>query len=97
MSTITSDRRTLAYRIRRELIKAQRERPARPNATESGELEWAVFEREKLLELINAERAKLSMQAVDMAAVMRIENSAAGHFDYTQTLAIGAADLVLAG
>lgn len=96
MTTRSIDHIALIDWFRRELAKAQQERPARPGVTDSGELEWVVFEREKLLELVNARRAKLGMPAVDMAAVMRVETSAVGHVDYTQKLALGAADLVLA-
>lgn len=97
MTTRAVDRRALVDWFVRELSKAQQERPKRQGVTDTGELEWVVFERDKLLELINLRRARLGAPAVDMDAAMRIENFANGHFDYTQTLAIGAADLVLAG
>jgi len=91
-----NDRRALIGWFMRELSKAQQERPQRQGVADSGELEWIAFEREKLLELVNGRRAVLGLAAVDMDAVMRVENSANGHFDYTQKLALGAADLVLA-
>jgi hypothetical protein len=96
MSTRTTERRALIALFVTELAKAQQERPARPDVTD-GELEWVVFERDKLLELINRERAKLGKSQVDRPTVMQIEQSAVGHFDYTQKLAIRAAELVLAG
>lgn len=96
MTARTVDRRALIAWFVRELSKAQEERPKRRGVTESRELEWVVFERNMLLDLVNAERAKLSAPPVDMNAVLRIENSAVGHIDYTQKLALGAADLVLA-
>lgn len=96
MTTRTIDRRALIEWFVRELSKAQQERPTRQGVTDTGELEWIVFERDKMLELINAERTKFGAPAVGMDAVMRVENSANGHFDYTQKLAIGAAELVLA-
>ena len=83
--------------FRREIAKVQQERPVRPGVTTSGELEWVAFERDKLLGLINQQLAKLGKPPVEMPAVMLIENSAVGHFDYTQKLAIRAAELVLAG
>lgn len=82
--------------FRREIAKTQLERPARPGITAFGELEWVVFEREKLLELVNAKCAGLGMPAVNMDAVMQVENLACGHIDYTSKLALGAAELVLA-
>lgn len=96
MTTRNIDRMALIDWFRREIAKAQQERPARSGVTASGELEWIVFEREKLLELINAKCGKFGTPAVNMDAVMRVENSAVGHVDYTQKLALGAADLVLA-
>ncbi|WP_143765246.1 hypothetical protein [Catenulispora acidiphila] len=89
------DRRALIARFADEISKVQQERYLRGGVTDSGELEWVVFEREKLLDLVNAELAKFSKSPVDMAAVMLIENSAVGHIDYTQKLAIRAAELVL--
>lgn len=90
------DRRALIALFIAELTKAQQERSEREDITDSGEPEWAVFEREKLLELVNAERASRGIPPATMEAGIRVENSAVGYFDYTRTLAIGAADLVLA-
>lgn len=95
MTTRPIDRRALIDWFVSELSKAQQERPVRQNTTDTGELEWIVFERDKLLELINLRRARISAPPVDMAAVERIENSAVGHSDYTLKLAIRAAELVL--
>jgi hypothetical protein len=95
MSTRSNKRKMLADWFVRELAKVQLERPARQGVTEDRELEWVAFERDRLLELVNAERAKPGKPAVNMAAAMQIETSATGHFDYTQKLALGAADLVL--
>lgn len=89
------DRRALIALFVAELAKAQQERPARQGVTDFGEFEWVLFEREKLLELINAERTGLGFPPEEMEAVVQVENSAAGHYDYTRTLAIGAADLAM--
>lgn len=97
MTTRSIDRMALIDWFRREIAKAQQERFARQGVTEFGELEWVVFEREKLLELVNAKRATFGMLAVGVDAVVQVENLAVGHVDYTQKLALGAADLVLAG
>lgn len=96
MTARTIDRRALIDWFVRELSEAQKERPARQGVTDTGELEWVVFERDKLLELINLRRSRLNAPAVGMAVVEQIENFAVGHFDYTKKLALGAADLVLA-
>lgn len=95
MTTRPLDRRALIDWFYRELCKAQLERSARPGMTDAGEPEWVVFEREKLLELINLRRAKLGKLAVSMDSVEQVENFAVGHFDYTKKLALGAADLAL--
>lgn len=92
----TVDRVVFIDWFRGEIAKAQQERSARPGVTASGELEWVVFERDTLLNLINRQMAKLGKPQVEMPAVMLIEDSAVGHFDYTRKLAIGAAELVLA-
>lgn len=97
MTTRSISRKALIDRFIDELAMAQEERLSRQGVMESGELEWIVFERNRLLELINAERAKLNTAPVDMDAVMQIEQSAVGHVGYTSKLAIGAAELVLAG
>lgn len=95
MTARTIDRRALIDWFVRELSKAQQERPARENITDFGEPEWALFEREKLLELINAERERRGFPPVGMEAVVRVENYATGHYDYTRTLALGAANLAM--
>ena len=97
MNTDSADRRTLIESFVREISKAQRERAERPHPTEAGELGWVAFERDKLLGLINQELAKLGKPQVEMSAVVRIEDSAVGHVDYTQKLAIRAVELVFAG
>ena len=96
MSARSIDRVALIDWFRREIAKAQQERTSRLGVTASGELEWVVFERDKLLELINRQLARLGKPQVEMPAVMQIENSAVGHIDYTQKLAIRSAELVLA-
>lgn len=95
MTARIADRRMLIDWFVREISKVQQERPARQDVTD-GELEWVVFERDKLLELINWKRAKFGKPQVEMSAAMRIDQSAVGHVDYTQKLAIGAAEVVLA-
>jgi hypothetical protein len=97
MSVGTPNRRALIEWFVREISKVQQERAERPGVTEAGELEWVVFERDKLLGLINWELAKIGKPQVEMPKVMQIEQSAVGHVDYTQKLAIRAAELVLAG
>ena len=96
MTTHNIDRMALIDWFRCEIAKTQQGRPARPGVTAFGELEWVVFERDKLLDLINRQLAKLGKPQVEMPAVMQIENSAVGHIDYTQKLAIRSAELVLA-
>lgn len=94
MTARNVDRRALISWFVREISKVQQERSARPGVT-NGELEWVVFERDKLLDLINRELAKLGKSQVEMPTVVQIEQSAVGHVDYTQKLAIRAVDLVL--
>lgn len=89
------DRRALIDWFVRELSEAQQERPARENMTDFGEPEWALFEREKLLELVNAERGRRGFPPAGAEAIIRVENSANGHYNYTRTLARGAADLAM--
>ena len=96
MTTRNSDYRTLAERFVRELSKVQSERPARPGVTESGELEWVLWERIALLGLVGQARAERGLPNVEMTEILRVEQLAVGHVDYTRKLAFGAAKLVLA-
>lgn len=95
MTTHTVDRRVLIDWFVRELSKVQQERSAREGITDFGEPEWALFEREKLLELVNAERARRGFPPTSAEAIIRVETSASGHYDYTRTLALGAANLAM--
>lgn len=97
MTARTIDHRALIDWFVRNLSSAQLMRAERQGVTESGELEWTAFERNYLMYLINDRCLKFGAPVVDMEAVMRIENSAVGHSDYTQKLAIRTAELVLAG
>lgn len=82
------------------LRMSQREREKRSefvtDADGGQELGWVIFERERMLEAVNALRSQANTAPVDLDAVVRAESSACGHSDYTSKFAIRCADLVVA-
>ena len=59
------------------------------------ELEWVVYEREVMLKAINAVRLQRGRPEVTIHEVMRKENCAAGHVDYSRKFALYSAELAL--
>jgi hypothetical protein len=89
--------------LKRVLMQAQDERPKRADLVlisngSSGDTEpvmgWVIHEWETMLTEVNRIRALRDKNPISMYDVRRVEQSAAGHIDYTQKYAIGCADLV---
>ena len=59
------------------------------------ELEWVIYEREVMLKAINAVRLQRGRPGVTIHEVMRMENCAVGHVDYSRKFALYAAELAL--
>lgn len=78
--------------IRDRIIAAleceQRKRPGR-NVDH-----WILEEREVMLRAVNVERAWIGKVPLSYETVLRVENSAKGHTDYTHKYALGCAFLV---
>jgi len=53
-----------------------------------------VFERETMLNLINSERKSIGKNPIDMNKVIKVENQAVGHFDYSRKFALYCSELV---
>lgn len=82
------------------LRTAQQERDRRMDFVTVGdgsqELGWVIYERERMLEAVNALRRQTNAAPVALEALVRAETIACGHSDYTSKFAIRCADLVLA-
>jgi hypothetical protein len=59
------------------------------------ELEWVIYEREVMLKAINAIRLQHGRPEATVQEVMRMENCAKGHVDYSSKFALYAAELAL--
>lgn len=84
--------RPLYDRMHATLIAAQAERPNR-QAMLGDEPEWVRYERDVMWQAVNAARSERGEPAVLLADILRIENSACGHSDYTAKYALGCAEL----
>jgi hypothetical protein len=78
----------------RVLSKAQELRSQKSDFI-GDELEWVIYEREVMLQAINAVRLQRNQPAVLLEQVKRIENCAKGHIDYSHKFALYAAELAL--
>jgi hypothetical protein len=76
------------------ILKAQDERDKRRDLV-GGQPGWVAYEIEAVCDRVNLLRARRGVGPVSLIEVARQESSAAGHVDYTQKLAIYAADLVM--
>jgi len=90
---MTAQVRDLQERFAEALAKEQSLRPTREHCID-GEVAWVRAERELMLSLVNAERAKLGYTPVDMADIHEAELGAAGHTDYSTKFALYCASLV---
>lgn len=59
------------------------------------ELEWVIYEREVMLQAINAVRLQQKRPQITVEEVHRVEESAVGHSDYSQKFALYCAELAL--
>jgi hypothetical protein len=79
--------------FRNTLIKAQEQRKNKnqwvddPNGNDKT-LQWILFERQTMLDFTNAERQKNGFQPLLIEKIIRAENFATGHIDYTYKLAL---------
>lgn len=82
--------------LRATLAAAQEERPKRPelvDGPDGPECEWAVYERARMHETVNAIRADRNLPPVPIEDVVRVERLAVGHSDYSSKFAYYCAEL----
>ena len=82
------------------LGEAQKERDARPDLIKTEEYPftecaWALYERTRMMDEVNAVRKEINKPPVEMRDVTWIENMAAGHSDYSSKFALYCAELAL--
>lgn len=82
--------------LRATLAAAQAERDQRPelvDGPDGPECKWAAFERARMHEAVNAIRAERGLSALPLDAVVRVEQLAVGHSDYSLKFAFYCAEL----
>jgi hypothetical protein len=92
------ERRKLSDLFRKVLADAMEERDQRQDFVDrpnGGELAWVIFERYQMFIAVNLETQGRRLPPATMEAVMRIEQSAAGHSDYARQFAWGCAGLAM--
>ena len=92
--------RELQQRFLTKLSKAQDERPTRQAFVPSPddkypEIEWVLYERETMLNLVNEQRAKDGKSPINREELLRAERTACGHVDYSRKFALYCAELAL--
>lgn len=90
----------LRDRLHAVLRDAAKDRWRQQCFTHSGhgtELAWVISERSLMLGEINAWRRERWLPPVTIDEVLRMEQSAAGHADYAETLVDGCVQLALKG
>lgn len=88
--------RDLAADFRTILAAAQEKRADRPGlVTVDGRLEcaWAAYERKVMFEAVNRVRAETGLTPLPIEAVVRVENLAVGHSDYSQKFSFYCAEI----
>lgn len=92
-------RKEAAHRTLYSQLKAatyERDHRRETVETPSGlELGWVVYERRVMHTAVNEIRASYGLPPVDLAAIERIDNSAAGHIDWLDKFALRCAALAV--
>jgi hypothetical protein len=57
------------------------------------DLEWVLFERQTMLDLTNQERKENNLPPIPIEEIIRAENLAIGHCDYTYKFALYCAEI----
>ncbi|MGW2010826.1 hypothetical protein [Streptomyces nigrescens] len=82
--------------LRSTLARAQEERGQRPDLVDGPdgpECEWAAYERARMHETVNAIRAERLLPAAPVEDIIRAEQLAVGHSDYSRKFAFYCAEL----
>lgn len=78
------------------LVEAQKERP-NLRTFDNGELAFVVHERSAMYEAVLLARCALDLPAIPLSEIIRVENMASGHSDYSDKFALYCAELVIDG
>ena len=76
------------------LNDAQQHRPEKSKRI-GDELEWVIYEREMMLQAVNAVRLQRKQPQITVEEVYRVEELAVGHIDYSEKFALYCAQLAL--
>lgn len=91
------DRMAVRDRLLDELADAASRRDRSPGTVETPlgpEPEWAVYERGRMLSVVNTERAVRGKLPLGLADVERVERLCVGHSDYAAKFALYCSELV---
>lgn len=61
----------------------------------SSRVDWVLYERQTMRNLVNVERTAMGLPVVTLADVERVETQAEGHSDYSSKFALYCAELAL--
>ncbi|MFD8609754.1 hypothetical protein [Streptomyces sp. NPDC059631] len=84
--------------LRATLAASQEQRQQRPDLIEGPagtECAWVSFERARMHETVNEIRAEHGLPPVPLEEILRVEQQAVGHSDYSQKFAFYCAELVV--
>lgn len=99
ISTRTAEeRRVLRERFCAVLQAAAEHRDERPGivwTVYGTECEWVAWERQQMLDAVNAERAKRALPPAGHGAIENADRQAAGHVDYADEVALYCAEIAL--
>ncbi|MFI0900505.1 hypothetical protein [Streptomyces sp. NPDC020983] len=84
--------RPMYDRMYAALTAAQKERPKR-QAMIGDEPEWVRYERDAMWAEVNAARAEAGLGPALLTDILRVEQQAVGHSDYTTKYALYCAEL----
>ena len=57
------------------------------------EIEWMIYERNVMLDMTNQERKLHDLEPVEIKDILKVENCAAGHYDYTRKFSLYCAEI----
>lgn len=99
-NTIHAQLTEASIRLRSVLVAAQEERSKRPNLISAPgggtECEWVRFERNAMWGEVNRIRDERGLRPISLGGILRVEQQAAGHSDYTGKFAFYCAELAIA-
>lgn len=95
---MSSDLKAVTDALRATLAREQELRGLRPNLVDGPdgpECAWAAYERKRMHEKVNDLRADAGLPALPLENILRVEQQAVGHSDYSAKFAFYCAELTL--